>query len=225
MLSWVWSCLLSCFVLPFTQIPWPLTPNTWKQLSTLTGQVSGSVSLYLASRLVWLLRSTSSYEVPVFLPCSSSGAYVLDSVFILDLFSGHPPCPVSCCLPCPCLDHWSQTQFLEGHSSAEFSSNQLHLTPAWKFLVIQKSLIIWIRCVWFGLELNSTELWLSRNGVWDQWFRLIHSSLSLLFLVYVLSINFHCPLICIWVPFLADPWHICPYSIHSLYCNFKLDYT
>ncbi len=136
-----------CPVLPFTQIPWPLTPNTWKQLSALTWQVSGSVSLYRASRLVRLMRFTSSYEVPVFLPSSSSGAAasVLESVFILDLFSGHPSCPVSYCLPCPCLDQWPQTQFLEGHSSAEFSSNQLQITPAWKFLVILKTLIIWIR--------------------------------------------------------------------------------
>ncbi len=33
------------------------------------------------------------------------------------------------------LKQWSQTQFLEGHSSAEFSSNQPQITPAWKFLV------------------------------------------------------------------------------------------
>ncbi len=65
--------------------------------------------------------------------------------------------------------HWSQTQFLEGHSSAEFSSDQLQITPAWKFLVILKTLISWIRCVWLGLELNSAELWPSRNWVWDQW--------------------------------------------------------
>ncbi|KAK2905343.1 hypothetical protein Q8A67_007142 [Cirrhinus molitorella] len=49
----------------------------------------------------------------------------------------------------PCrepLAQRSQTQFLEGRSSAEFSSNQLQLTPAWKFLVNLKSLISWIRC-------------------------------------------------------------------------------
>ncbi len=38
-------------------------------------------------------------------------------------------------------------------------------------------------------------------------FGLIHFSLTLLFLVNVLSINYHCLLICIWVPFLADPWN------------------
>ncbi len=43
--------------------------------------------------------------------------------------------------------HWSQTQFLEGRSPAQFSSNKLQITPAWKFLVILKSLISWIRCV------------------------------------------------------------------------------
>ncbi len=63
----------------------------------------------------------------------------------------------------------SQTQFLEGHSSAEFSFNQLQLTPVWKLLVILKTLISWIRCVWLGLELNSSELWPSRNWVWDHW--------------------------------------------------------
>ncbi len=56
------------------------------------------------------------------------------------------------------LYQWSQTQFLEGHSSAQYSSNQLQLTPAWKFLVILKTLVCWIRCVWLGLELNCAEL-------------------------------------------------------------------
>ncbi len=61
------------------------------------------------------------------------------------------------------LEQWSQTQFLEGHNSAEFSSNQLQITPAWKFLMILKTLIIWIRCVWLGIQgcirhiLNYTE--------------------------------------------------------------------
>ncbi len=71
------------------------------------------------------------------------------------------------------LNQWSQTQFLEGHSSAEFSSNQPQITPAWKFLVILKTLISWIRCVWLGLEQNCAELWPSSNWVWDQgpkWF-------------------------------------------------------
>ncbi len=69
------------------------------------------------------------------------------------------------------LEHWPQTQFLEGHSSAEFSSNQLQITPAWTFLVIMTSVISSIRCVSLGLELNCAELWPSRNGVWDQWLR------------------------------------------------------
>ncbi len=51
--------------------------------------------------------------------------------------------------------------FLEGHSAAQFSSNQLQITPAWKFLVTLKTLIIWIRCVWLGL--NCAELWPSRS--------------------------------------------------------------
>ncbi len=45
------------------------------------------------------------------------------------------------------LNQWSQTQFLEGHSSAQFSSSQLQLTPAWKFLAILKTVISWIRCL------------------------------------------------------------------------------
>ncbi len=42
------------------------------------------------------------------------------------------------------------------------------ITPAWRFLVILKSLISRIRCVWLGME-----LWPSRNWVGDQcliWF-------------------------------------------------------
>ncbi len=69
------------------------------------------------------------------------------------------------------LRQWSQTQFLEGHSSVQSSSNQLQFTPAWKFLVILKTLISWIRCVWLGLELNCAELWTARNWVWDHCFK------------------------------------------------------
>ncbi len=87
-----------CPVLPFTQIPWPLTSTTWKQLSTLTSQVSGSVSPYLVARL---LRSTSCYGVPVILPIPSSGAAasVLESATTSDRLSGHPSCPY--CVVCP----------------------------------------------------------------------------------------------------------------------------
>ncbi len=143
-------CLLCCLesrlvcyrvspVLPFTQISWPLTPTTWKQLVTLTSQVSGSVRPYLVARLVRLLRFTSSYGDPVFLPkpSSSAAASMLESAATSDRLSSHPSCPY--CVVCP--------------------------APL------------------FGL---------------------IHSSLSLHFLVYVLSINCHCLLICNWVPFLAD---------------------
>ncbi len=58
------------------------------------------------------------------------------------------------------LKQWSQTQFLNGHSSAE-----LQITPAQKFLVILKTLISWFRCVWFRLELTVQP---SGNWVWDQ---------------------------------------------------------
>ncbi len=74
-LSLVLFVIVFCPVLPFTQIPWPLTATTWKQLSTLTSQVSGSVSPYLAARLVrstsWSLLSCLS--LPLELPplCSS----------------------------------------------------------------------------------------------------------------------------------------------------------
>ncbi len=77
------------------------------------------------------------------------------------------------------LKHWSQTQFLEGHSSAEFSSNQLQITPAWKILVILKTLINWIRCVWLGLELNCAELWPSRNWEWDRCLKALQSKVKL----------------------------------------------
>ncbi len=48
------------------------------------------------------------------------------------------------------LNSWSAT--------VRQSSNQLQTTPAWKFLVILKTLISWIRCVWLGLELKCAEL-------------------------------------------------------------------
>ncbi len=63
------------------------------------------------------------------------------------------------------LDQWSQTQFLEDHSSAEFSSNHLQITPTWKFLVILKTLISWIICVWSGLELNCAEFEFETNDL------------------------------------------------------------
>ncbi len=98
--SLVLFVIVFCSVLPFTHIPWPLTPTTWKQLSTLTSQVSGSVSPYLAVRLVRLLRFTSSYGVPVVLPFPSSGAAasVLESATPLEILSGHPSCPY--CVVC-----------------------------------------------------------------------------------------------------------------------------
>ncbi len=130
--------LVFCPVLPFTQIPWPLTPTTWKQLSTLTSQVSGSVSPYRAARLVRLLKLISSYPIFLLIPSSGAAASMFESATTTDRFSGHPSLPY--CVVCA--------------------------APL------------------FGL---------------------IHISLSLLFLVNVLSINYHCPLICIWVPFLADP--------------------
>ncbi len=69
------------------------------------------------------------------------------------------------------LVHWSrsQSQFLEGHISAQFSSNQLQITPAWTLLLILKTLSSWIRCVLLGLDLNCAAMWPSRNWDWDQW--------------------------------------------------------
>ncbi len=104
--------IVFCPVLPFTQIPWPLTATTWKQLSTLTSQVSGSVSPYLAARLLRLLRSTSwsllsCLSLPLELPppCSSplpprTGSVVIPLAHIvlsalplcLDWFTIHSPC-------------------------------------------------------------------------------------------------------------------------------------
>jgi len=74
-LSLVLFVIVFCPVLPFTQIPWPLTATTWKQLSTLTSQVSGSVSPYLAARLLrstsWSLLSCLSLPLELPPPCSS----------------------------------------------------------------------------------------------------------------------------------------------------------
>ncbi len=68
------------------------------------------------------------------------------------------------------LSHWSQTQFLEGHSSAQFSynPNQTHLIQIIKVYRITRNFQAGV------LELvgaKSAELWPSRNWVWDHWFK------------------------------------------------------
>ncbi len=67
------------------------------------------------------------------------------------------------------LEHWSQTQFLEGHSSAQICSNpnQTHLIQLIKVFGITR--YFQARVSWSWLELNSAELWPSRNWVWDNW--------------------------------------------------------
>ncbi len=59
---------------------------------------------------------------------------------------------------CICLYHWSQTQFLEGHSSAQFSSNpnQTHLIQLIKVLRITRNVQAGV--IWSWLELNCAEL-------------------------------------------------------------------
>ncbi len=66
------------------------------------------------------------------------------------------------------LMHWSQTQFLEGHSSAQFSPNpnQTHLIQLIKVFRITRNFQTGV--IWSWLELNCAELWPSRNWVWDQ---------------------------------------------------------
>ncbi len=56
------------------------------------------------------------------------------------------------------LSHWSQTQFLEGHSSAQFSSspNQTHLIQIIKVFGITRN--FQEGAIWSWLELNSAEL-------------------------------------------------------------------
>lgn len=55
-----------------------------------------------------------------------------------------------------------------GTQLCRFAPTNSKITPAWKFLVILKTLISWTRCVWLGLELNCAELCPSRNWVWDK---------------------------------------------------------
>ncbi len=71
---------------------------------------------------------------------------------------------------CKALQHWSQTQFLEGHSSAQFSSNpnQTHLI---QLLMITRNFQAGV--IWSWLKLNCAELRPSRNWVWDQCQRVI----------------------------------------------------
>ncbi len=65
------------------------------------------------------------------------------------------------------LAQWSQTQFLEGHSSAQFSTNpnQTHQIQLIKVFRITRNFRADVSRSW--LELNSAELWHSRNWVWD----------------------------------------------------------
>ncbi len=59
---------------------------------------------------------------------------------------------------CIYIAHWSQTQFLEGHSSAEFSSNpnQTHLIQVIKVFRITRNFQVSV--IWSWLELNCAEL-------------------------------------------------------------------
>ncbi len=68
------------------------------------------------------------------------------------------------------LTHWPQTQFLEGHSSAQFSSspNQTHLIQIIKVFSITRNFQAGV--IWSWLELNSAELRPSGNWVWDHCF-------------------------------------------------------
>ncbi len=61
------------------------------------------------------------------------------------------------------LWHWSQTPFLEGHISAQFSSNpnQTHLIELIKLLMFTRNFQAGV--IWCWLELYSAELWPSRN--------------------------------------------------------------
>ncbi len=102
-LSWVSSCLLSCFAL---SCPLPRFPGLWQLLSGSSSPLSQVKFLvlwvpYLAARLLRLLRSTSWYGIPVVLPIPSSGAAasVLESATTSDRLSGHPSCPY--CVVCP----------------------------------------------------------------------------------------------------------------------------
>ncbi len=65
------------------------------------------------------------------------------------------------------IEHWSQTQFLEGHSSAQFCSNpnQTHLIQIIKVFSIPRNFQAGV--IWSWLKLNSAELWLSGSWVWD----------------------------------------------------------
>ncbi len=110
-------------VLPFTQIPWPLTPITWKQLSTLTSQVSGSVSPYLAARLVRLLRFTSSYCCPAY-PFLWSCHLHAKVRYHLRQAQWSSLLPILCCLPCPSV--W--TDPLSPAVSSQCPVNKLQLS-------------------------------------------------------------------------------------------------
>ncbi len=70
---------------------------------------------------------------------------------------------ISCLSALVGLKHWSQIQFQEGHSSAQFSCNpnQAHLIQLIKVFSITRNFQAGV--IWGWLELNSAELWPSRN--------------------------------------------------------------
>ncbi len=119
------------------------------------------VSFRMSSQ--WARCSTFKYSASAC--CSSCSSIQKPSTF-----------PSSTCIDL--LRQWSQTQFLEGHSSAEFSSNpnQSHLIQLIKVFRITRNFQAAV--IWSWLELNSAELWPSRNWVWDHcakgWFHICY---------------------------------------------------
>ncbi len=81
------------------------------------------------------------------------------------------------------LWHWSQTQFQEGHSSAQFTSNpnQTHLIQIIQIFRITRNLQACV--VWSWLELNSAELWPSRNWAWDHWSMVLCECLRIILVI------------------------------------------
>ncbi len=101
----------------------------------------------------------SSYSTPTSVSSSDSkcASPLLISVRCV-LHLSDPQVPVK---------HWSQTQFLEGHSSAQIYSNpnQTHLIQLIKVFRITRNFQAGVS--WGLLELNSVELRPSRNSILD----------------------------------------------------------
>ncbi len=108
------------------------------------------------------------------------------------------------------LGHWSQTQFLEGHSS---NPNQTHLIQLIRVFRITRNVQSVV--IWSWLELNCAELWPSRNWVWDQCLRGTTTPYNPLHLFLVCSERRLMRMRCLHLPGWDPAWGRCSSRVNG----------